>query len=78
MKTCETCRYWSQMCAQALDAGPIEALCLAADGPKLAQFTRANFHCPAWRLNSHGSVDAPPDYGEQVRALYEAEDGASK
>jgi hypothetical protein len=73
LERCENCRFWSQMCAQALDGGPIEALCLSSDGPKKQKYTRANAYCPSWRINSHGSVDEPPDYGETARAAYERE-----
>jgi hypothetical protein len=73
MENCENCRFWSEMCAQALDGGPIEALCLSGDSPKRQQYTRANYHCPSWKINSHGSVDEPPDCGETARAAYGAE-----
>jgi hypothetical protein len=71
---CENCRYWSQMLAQALDGGPIEAWCLSEDGPKRGRYVRANDHCPSWKTNIHGSVDEGHDYGERVRALYAAEE----
>jgi hypothetical protein len=74
---CENCRFWSQMCAPALDGGPIEALCLSDDGPKAGQYTRATNGCPAWKINSHGSIDEPPNYGEKARAAYEAEEGGA-
>lgn len=74
MSRCETCRYWSQMCAQALDGGPIEALCLAPDGPRKGRFTRATATCPKWAENTHGAWDEPPDYGETARAQYEADE----
>ena len=62
------------MCAQSIGAGPIEALCLSDAGPKRGQWMRASDHCPAWKINSHGAVDEPPDYGESVRAIYGAEE----
>ena len=37
MKVCEYCRYWSEMCARALEGGPIEALCLCEDSHKTGQ-----------------------------------------
>jgi hypothetical protein len=75
---CENCRYWSQMVAQALDGGPIEAWCVSEDGPKKGRLTRATDHCPARKINSHGAVDEPPDYGEAARAAYEADEGNPK
>jgi hypothetical protein len=72
-QVCETCRWWSERCAQALGAGPIEALCLAQDGPKSMNYTRANDTCPAWRINSHGAID-DPYCGEDAVARYAQED----
>jgi hypothetical protein len=77
MVYCENCRYWSAMVAQALDGGPIEALCLCGGGPKRSQFTRATATCERWASNHLGQVDdLDPDYGEAVRAAYAAEERA--
>lgn len=73
---CESCRFWSQMCAQSIGCGPIEALCLASEGPHSGKFKRADAHCPAWKENTHGAWDEPPDYGERARAAYEAEEAS--
>jgi hypothetical protein len=74
MEHCENCRYWSQLLAQSIGCGPIEAYCLSEDGPKRQRYVRANDRCPSWKLNSHGAVDEPPDYGETSRAAYAAEE----
>jgi hypothetical protein len=74
MKVCDTCRFWSEMCAQALDGGPIEALCLCDDGPKHGEFTRGITTCDRWASNHLGQWDDPPDHGEAVRAAYAAEE----
>lgn len=71
---CENCRYWSQMCAQSIGCGPIEALCLNAECKRL--FRKATETCPHWAVNRHGAWDEPPDYGETARAKYEAESEA--
>lgn len=72
---CENCRFWSQMCAQSIGCGPIEALCLAGRGTKYGgRMMRASATCENWKLNSHGAMDEPPDYGETARALYEADE----
>jgi hypothetical protein len=71
---CETCRFWSQMIAQSIGCGPIEALCLAPGGPMHGKFMRASDRCPWWKENTHGAYDEPPDYGERARAAYEAEE----
>ena len=73
---CESCRFWSQMVAQSIGCGPIEALCLAGRGTKFGgQMMRADATCEAWRSDHHGKVDDPPNYGELVQPLYDAEDG---
>lgn len=76
---CVGCRFWSQMCAQSLDGGPMEALCLASKvaGPKAGRFVRANDTCTAWKSGHLGAVDDPPDYGGTVRAAYAAEEDTS-
>jgi len=74
MKVCNNCRFWSEMCAQALDGGPIEAMCLCVNGPRHGQFTRATGTCERWASNHLGQWDDPPDYGETVRAEYAAEE----
>jgi hypothetical protein len=71
---CENCRYWSQMCVRSIGCSPIEALCLSEDGPKRQKYTPGDYTCPAWKSDHHGQVDDPPDYGESVRALYDAEE----
>lgn len=72
MNRCDGCRYWSQMVAQAV-GDHVEALCLGP-GTKRNRYTRDRDTCEAWRSNHLGQVDDPPDYGERVRAAYEAED----
>lgn len=65
MKTnCGSCRFWSEMCAQAREAGPIEALCLSGVGTKAGKYTTAIMTCESWRSGHHGAVDSPHNYGE--------------
>lgn len=73
-KNCDSCRFWSEMCAQSFGCGPIEALCLSADGPSKGKFVRANHTCDRWKSGHLGAVDSPPNYGEHIRAAYEAEE----
>jgi hypothetical protein len=40
-------------------------------------YQRATDTCPAWRSNHFGQVDDPPDCGEGVRALYDAEEASN-
>lgn len=65
-KTCNTCRYWSELIFRAGGgtdnaAGDTEALCLGA-GPNNGQYTTAQKTCPAWAINSHGRlmIRTPP------------------
>lgn len=73
---CRDCRFWSEMCAQSIVGGPIEALCLSGDGPLAGRFVKETSSCPAWKSGHFGAVDSPPNYGESVRASYEAEEQA--
>ena len=74
-KNCKGCRYWSEMIARA-HGGPVEALCLSEAGPLKGSYTSASRTCDAWASGHHGAVDEPPNYGEEVRALYAEEDAA--
>lgn len=74
MEKCSTCRFWSEMCAQCIGGGPMEALCLSGDGPKAGNMVHENYSCPSWKSGHLGAIDAPPNYGEFVRAAYEAEE----
>lgn len=72
-KTCNTCRYWSELISRAGGgtdnaAGDTEALCLGA-GPNNGQYTTAQKTCPAWAINSHGAVDDPnaADYPTETK-----------
>jgi hypothetical protein len=72
-KNCAGCRFWSEMVAQCRGGGPVEAMCLSNVGPLKGKYTTARQTCPDWESGHHGAVDDPPDYGAEVRALYEAE-----
>jgi len=74
-KNCRNCRFWSQMCAQSIGCGPIEALCLGADKYK-GKYTTETMVCDGWKSDHYGKIDDPPNYGELSRAAYEKEEGA--
>jgi hypothetical protein len=78
MKSCSNCRFWSQMVAQSIGCGPIEALCLCSgrhgDGPHHGKYVKADHVCVAHKSDHFGKVDDPPNYGELSRAAYEAEE----
>lgn len=73
--SCEECRFWSEMVAQAINGNPLEALCLADGGPKQGEYTTGRFSCSGFKPNDFGAIDDPPNYGEESRAAYLAEEG---
>ena len=75
-KNCAGCRFWSEMIAQSISGGPIEALCLSAVGRYSGKYTTARKSCAAWKSGHHGAIDDPPNYGEETRALYAEEEAA--
>jgi len=59
MQKCKNCRYWSEMLAQALDGGPVEAICLNALSPHSGQYTAGIQSCGYWLEATHGAIDDP-------------------
>ena len=76
-KNCAGCRFWSEMVAQSIGGGPVEALCLADGGPLSGKYTSGKQSCSGWKSGHLGAVDDPPNYGEETRAAYEAEEGVN-
>lgn len=73
-KDCRGCRFWSEMIAKA-EGAAVMALCLAPEpAPLGGQYTSGRMKCDAWKSGHLGVVDDPPDYGEAVRAAYDAEE----
>ena len=75
-KNCKGCRFWSEMLAQAIGGGPVQAMCLSDEGPNKGKYTSARITCEAWKSGHHGAVDEPPDYGAEVREMYADEERA--
>ena len=73
-KNCGGCRFWSEMIAQSIGCGPVEALCLSGSGSRAGKYTTERMTCEAWKSGHLGAVDDPPDYGKEVQAAYEAEE----
>ena len=69
---CGGCRFWSEMIARSY-GGPVEAMCLGK-GPLKGKYVTARQTCNGWKSGHLGAVDDPPNYGEQTRAAYEAEE----
>lgn len=61
------------MIARCHGGGQVEAMCLVDGGPKSGRYTTSRGTCAAWESGHYGAVDDPPNYGEEVRPLYEAE-----
>ena len=59
MKSCKSCRFWSEMCAQSIGCGPMKALCLSKDGPKKGRMTEEDDMCEKWKHNNFGAMDDP-------------------
>jgi hypothetical protein len=73
-KDCAGCRFWSEMIARCDGVGPVVALCLANEGPLSGKYVSAQRSCTSWKSGHYGAVDDPPNYGEETRAMYEAEE----
>ena len=75
---CKGCRYWSEMVAMADGGGPIKAMCLSSVSPLRGKFVSGQQTCGDWKSGHYGAVDDPPNYGAEVRPLYDAEDRGAK
>ena len=73
---CAGCRFWSEMIARAVGGGPVEAMCLVDGGPFSGKYVTERQRCNQWKSGHLGAVDDPPDYGEETRAAYAAEENA--
>lgn len=77
-RNCAGCRFWSEMIAMADGGEPVKAMCLA-DGERFSgKYVAAFQTCTGWKSGHYGAVDDPPNYGAEVRPLYEAEDHGAK
>ena len=75
VENCIGCRFWSEMIARSVGGSPVEALCLAKDGPNSGQYVTGRVSCDAWKSGHYGPVDDPDD-GPGICAAYAAEDAA--
>lgn len=75
MGRCRDCRFWSEMVAQSIGGGAVEALCLAEGGPLSGKYTPGYGTCKGWKHDLLGKVDDPPNYGEYNRSAYLGEEG---
>ena len=62
------------MIAQRIGGGQVTAMCLAESGRYAGKYTSARMTCGSWKRGHNGAVDDPPDYGAEVRAMYDEEE----
>lgn len=60
------------MLAMCDGAGPVKAMCLGS-GKLKSKWTTERMSCDAFKINSCGAVDEPPDHGVSARAEYAKE-----
>ena len=56
---CKTCYFWSEMVAQSIGGGPIEALCLNDNSDFHQKMMAETNSCPDWEDGSGGAIDCP-------------------
>lgn len=67
-KDCRGCRYWSEMIAQSIGFGPVQALCLVQEGPLKGRYVSGRQTCSAWADGYLGAVDTPGFDGTEYDA----------
>ena len=71
-KDCNGCRFWSEMIAQAIGGGGVQALCLSDNeaAPNRSKYTYGRDTCSFWKEGALGAVDDPhADNYEAYEAL---------
>lgn len=58
-KSCGGCRYWSELLAQAIGGGPVEAYCLNDKSPHRQRYVTASRTCGEWADAYGYAIDAP-------------------
>lgn len=66
---CKGCRFWSEMIAQAMGGGPVEAMCLSGTGPRAGRYVTARTTCDAWKSGHLGAVDEPGSDGTEYEGI---------
>lgn len=74
-RTCQTCRYWSEMVASFTT--DLEAACLSGDGPHAGKMTPRWHSCPCWADGVLGAIDMPGVDPEALLTKYAELDGAA-
>ena len=72
-RDCAGCRYWSEMIAQSIGGGPVQALCLApAGGPLKGKYVTSKQSCAAWASGHFGAIDEPGEDGDPYAKVEKA------
>lgn len=58
-RNCKGCRYWSEMLAQCVGGGPVQAVCLCPTSPARGQYMSPSRTCAEWASGHLGAVDEP-------------------
>ena len=58
-RNCKGCRYWSEMVAQSIGGGPVQAMCLSPASPNRGKYTGPTRVCDQWAEGSLGAIDSP-------------------
>jgi hypothetical protein len=58
-RNCKGCRYWSEMIAQSLGGGPVQAMCLSATSTYRGQYMSCARMCTEWASGHLGAIDEP-------------------
>jgi hypothetical protein len=58
-RNCKGCRYWSEMIAQAVGGGPVQAICLCPTSAARGTYMSGHRTCAQWASGHLGAVDDP-------------------
>jgi hypothetical protein len=56
---CKGCRYWSEMIAQSIGCGPVQAICLSQESERKGRYTTGRETCAQWASGHLGAIDEP-------------------
>lgn len=59
MNKCENCYFWSEMIAQSVGCGPVEAMCLNDNSDSYQEMVPETFGCVDWENGETGAIDCP-------------------
>lgn len=57
--TCEKCYFWSEMVAQSIGCGPVEAMCLNDNSDYYQEMTAWKSRCDDFEDGNGTTIDSP-------------------